>query len=42
MFYKMQVTPFFSVKPDVQYVINPGGTAAGDALVARVRLDLAF
>ena len=42
-FYKVQVTPAVSVKPDLQYVINPsGGGDARDALVGIVRVEIAF
>lgn len=42
-FYKIQVTPFFSIKPDVQYVHQPGGDEAlDDALVAGVRCVIDF
>jgi hypothetical protein len=33
LFYKIQITPYLSVQPDLQYVINPGGNGASDALV---------
>lgn len=33
----------FSVQPDLQYVINPGGaTSVDNALVGTIRLKLAF
>jgi len=41
LFYRAQLTPWLSVKPDVQYIVNPGG-AGRDALVAGVRLEFAF
>lgn len=42
-FYRVQVTPWLSVKPDLQYIINPGGeTAYNDALVATVRIEVTF
>ncbi len=41
VFYKAQVTEWMSIKPDVQYVVNPGG-AGRDALVAGVRLEFGF
>jgi porin len=42
-FYKIQVTPFFSVKPALQYIWNPGGDAAvDDALVGAVRFEVTF
>ncbi len=43
LFYKAQLTPFFSVKPDVQYIINPSGDPAIDnAIVIGVRLETVF
>ena len=43
VFYKLQLTPAISVKPDLQYVVNPGGGGdAGDALVGIVRVEIAF
>jgi porin len=41
-FYRLQLTPWFSVKPDLQYIVNPSGGAADDALVATLRLEAAF
>lgn len=43
LFYKIQLTRFASIKPDLQYIINPGGTGdLDDALVASVRFALEF
>jgi porin len=41
MFYKYQLTPFFSLKPDVQYIVNPGG-GGRDALVVGIRTEISF
>jgi porin len=41
-FYKIALTPFFSVKPDVEYVHNPDGRSHDDALVLTVRFLLDF
>ena len=41
-FYKVQVTPWFNVQPDVQYIINPDGRPGRNALVATVRVELDF
>ncbi len=41
LFHKVQLTPFFSIKPDVQYIVNPGGDGR-DAIVAGVRLEMIF
>ena len=40
-FYKVQMTPWASVKPDLQYIQHPGGRYE-DALVATVRLQVDF
>lgn len=42
LFYKFQITPYFSVKPDVQYIINPGGAGADDAVAMTLRVEVAF
>jgi len=40
-FYKVQVSPAFSLKPDLQFVVNPGGDPSlDDALVATLRAEL--
>jgi porin len=41
-FYKIQVFPYLSIKPDLQYIVNPGGVGLGDALVATVRVNVDF
>jgi porin len=38
-FYKYQLTEFVSIKPDVQYIVNPGGNGR-DAVVAGVRVEI--
>jgi len=40
-FYKFQVSASLSIKPDLQYVINPGGDGR-DALLAGVRVEFSF
>jgi porin len=42
LFYKVQLTPWLSVKPDLQYLINPGGVGRNNALVATLRLEITF
>ncbi|MBL9079037.1 MAG: carbohydrate porin [Planctomycetes bacterium] len=43
LFYKVQVTPAFSLKPDLQWIVNPGGDPGlDDALVATLRAELVF
>jgi porin len=41
LFHKFQITPFFSLKPDIQYIVNPGGDGR-DALVAGIRMQMTF
>lgn len=42
-FYRYQVTPFVSVKPDLQLFINPSGNPnIDDALVGGMRLEMVF
>jgi porin len=41
-FYKVQLTPWFNVQPDVQYIIHPGGTGIPNACVVTVRVELDF
>ncbi|QSX33857.1 carbohydrate porin [Shewanella avicenniae] len=42
-YYTMQVTPFFKLHPEVQFLGNPGGTSANsDVWVAVIRGDLTF
>ena len=42
LFYKIQVNAWCSVKPDVQYIVNPGGTKNKDATVFGVRTEIVF
>jgi carbohydrate-selective porin OprB len=42
LFYKVQVLPWASVKPDLQYITHPGGTGVDDALVGTVRVEVIF
>lgn len=42
LFYRLQLTPFMSIKPDLQYIANPGGAGADDAFVATARLEVLF
>jgi porin len=41
-FYKLQLTPWFNVQPDLQYILHPSGRQRSDALVASLRLELDF
>jgi len=40
--YKAQVFGWLSVKPDVQYIANPGGTEDDDAVAVGPRYELLF
>ncbi|MEZ6165537.1 MAG: carbohydrate porin [Phycisphaerales bacterium] len=43
LFYKLQLTPFLSIKPDLQYIIDPAGNSTiDDALVMGLRLEASF
>lgn len=42
LFYTIQATPFLSVKPDVQWIRNPGGNDFDDALVFTLRTAVTF
>ncbi|MFQ5461881.1 MAG: carbohydrate porin [Phycisphaerae bacterium] len=41
LFYKAQLTPWFSLMPDLQYIVNPGGDGR-DAFVVGVRTQISF
>ena len=40
-FYSAQVTPWLSIQPDLQYIVNPGGTYS-NALVATIQVGIQF
>lgn len=40
-FYKAQLTPWFSVMPDLQYIVHPGGDGR-NAFVAGIRTQISF
>ncbi|MBI1390393.1 MAG: hypothetical protein GC154_18300 [bacterium] len=42
VFYKFQWLGWMSLKPDLQYIMNPGGAGAPDALVFGLRWELSF
>ncbi len=42
LFYKAQISPWLSIKPDVQYIINPGGDGKDDALAIGIRWEIVF
>jgi len=41
-FYKAQLFGWMAIKPDIQYIINPGGTKNGNALALGGRLEVVF
>jgi len=42
-YYNIQVTDWLNISPDIQYIINPGGThSATDCLVMGLRLQMSF
>ena len=41
-FYKAQIMPWLAFKPDLQYILNPGGADLKDALVGTVRVEVVF
>jgi len=41
LFHKVQITDFVSLKPDAQYIVNPGGDGR-DAIVVGIRLEVSF
>jgi len=42
LFYKAQILPWVSVKPDIQYITNPGGIGLDDAVVGTLRVEAEF
>ena len=43
LLYKLQLTPSVSLKPELQYVMNPGGqSGVDDVLVGLVRVEILF
>lgn len=41
-FYKYQATAFVSLKPDVQYIVDPGGVGLTNAWVVTLRVEAVF
>ena len=41
LFHKFQLTPAIGVKPDLQYIVNPGG-GGRDAVAVGVRVEISF
>ncbi len=43
LFYRLPVTSGFTLRPDLQYIVTPGGISGmGDAVAATLRLELGF
>ncbi len=40
LFYRFEVTPWLHLKPDLQYIVHPGGVGNPDAFVGTLRLEL--
>ena len=41
-FYKLHINHYLVVKPDLQFIVNPGGEGLKDALVGLLRIEVAF
>lgn len=41
-FYELKPQPFVSVRPDIQYIVNPGGTGLADAVALGLRVNIDF
>ena len=41
-FYRIQVTPWLHISPDLQYIIHPGGQGLPNALAGILRLEMSF
>lgn len=43
VFYRIAITPWLTVMPDVQFIVNPGGTGTlDDAVVGALRVEISF
>lgn len=42
VFHAVQLTPWMTLKPDFQYIVNPGGMGLDDAKVATLRAEIAL
>jgi len=42
LFYKIEIAPQISIKPDLQYIANPGGEGLPDAFVATLRIEVSL
>ena len=39
--HRFQITPFFALQPDLQYIVDPSGESR-DAIVATLRIEIVF
>ena len=42
LYYGVRLRPWLDVKPDVQYILNPGARGASNALVGTLRVTVSF
>lgn len=42
VFYRISITPWLAVQPDVQFITDPGGDGTSDVTVATLRVQLEF
>jgi porin len=42
VYYGLRLRPWLVAKPDLQYIVNPGGGGARDSVVGTLRVTLAF
>lgn len=42
VFYRLQLKPALAIKPDLQFIANPGGKGTPDALLLSVRFEIVF
>jgi carbohydrate-selective porin OprB len=42
LFYKIQITQYWSIKPNLQYISHPGGEGESDVFVFTMRMQLSF
>jgi porin len=42
LFYKIEIAPQISIKPDLQYIVHPGGNGLPNAFVATLRMEISL
>jgi porin len=42
VYYKIQVCPNLTVKPDLQYIANPGADSSKDSLAVGMRIEMSY